>query len=63
MSFAIALRFSFGLPDQALRLEQAVEAAITAGFRTADLIRLREANPCSTTELGDAVIQFLDNAP
>jgi 3-isopropylmalate dehydrogenase len=36
--FAMALRYSFDLGDEADRLEKAVEAVLADGLRTADLL-------------------------
>jgi hypothetical protein len=43
LSFAMALRYSFDLGDEADRLEAAVEAALDAGVRTSDAKRRRRA--------------------
>lgn len=60
LSFAMALRYSFDQGDEATRLEQAVEAVLASGIRTADLMQAGDAAPASTTEMGDAVIAALD---
>jgi 3-isopropylmalate dehydrogenase len=59
LSFALCLRHSFGLAQEALLLEQAVASAIAGGARTADI-----AGPggisISTVAMGDAVLKSLD---
>jgi len=59
LSFAMALRYSFDQGDEATRLEEAVEAVLADGLRTADLIGEEGRSPVSTTEMGDAVIAAL----
>jgi 3-isopropylmalate dehydrogenase len=53
-SFAMCLRYSFGLSAAADRLEASIEAVLTDGLRTADI-----AGPgtkvVSTSEIGDAI--------
>jgi len=60
LSFAMALRYSFDRGDEATRLEQAVEAVLADGLRTADLIGEEGRAPVSTSEMGDAVVAKLD---
>jgi 3-isopropylmalate dehydrogenase len=60
LSFAMALRYSFDQGDEATRLEQAVEAVLADGVRTADLLQADGGQPVSTSEMGDAVIAKLD---
>ena len=60
LSFAMALRYSFNLGDEAARVERAVEKALADGARTADLMPEDGGSPASTTEMGDAVIAALD---
>ena len=57
LSAALMLRFSFGLGDLALRLENAVRQAVTTGTRTADIAF--GSAPVSTREMGQAVIRHL----
>ncbi len=57
LSFAMALKWSFGRPDLEARLNAAVTAALDAGARTADL-----GGRLSTTQMGDAVITALEKA-
>ena len=56
----MALRYSFDAGDEADRLEQAVNAVLADGLRTADLLGAEGATPVSTTEMGDAVLAKLD---
>ena len=54
-SVALLLRHSLGLEDEARAVERAVDAAITAGARTADLSPGAGSKPLSTTEMGARV--------
>jgi 3-isopropylmalate dehydrogenase len=58
LSVAMMLRTSFGLAQEAEAVEQAVEAVLGAGHRTADLAGPGEAT-VSTTEMGDWVVELL----
>ena len=60
LSFAMALRYSFDMGDDASRVEAAVEKVLADGLRTADLMGPEDGTPCSTTEMGDAIIAALD---
>ena len=60
LSFAMALRYSFDLGDEATRVEAAVEKVLADGLRTADLMGPDGGTPVSTTEMGAAVIAALD---
>ena len=59
LSFAMMLRYSFDLADQAALLESAIQAVLGAGLRTADI-----ATPGSTTVstrgMGDAILSELE---
>jgi 3-isopropylmalate dehydrogenase len=57
LSFALCLRYTFGLPQEATRLESAVERAIARGARTADIASDQTA--ISTAAMGDAVLSEL----
>jgi len=57
-SFGMALRYSFGLPDAADRLETAIAEVLAAGLRTAD-IAAEGAPAVSTKEMGDAIAAAL----
>jgi 3-isopropylmalate dehydrogenase len=54
LSFALCLRYSLKQPQEADRLERAVERAITKGARTLDIATADKAT-ISTSEMGDAV--------
>ena len=60
LSFAMALRYSFDLGEEATRVEAAVEKVLADGVRTADLMGPDGGTPVSTTEMGAAVIAALD---
>src|SRR5207248_1549963 len=59
LSFAMLLRYSFALGDEADLLEQAVKRVLADGVRTAD-IATPGTRTVSTTAMGDAVIGALD---
>ncbi len=59
LSFAMALRYSFDLGDEAARLERAVEKVLADGLRTADLMGPEGGVPVSTSAMGDAVLAAL----
>jgi 3-isopropylmalate dehydrogenase len=60
LSFAMALRYSFDLGDEAARVERAVEKVLADGMRTADLMGSEGGTPVSTTQMGDAILAALD---
>ena len=60
LSFAMALRYSFDLGDEAARVERAVEKVLADGLRTADLMGPEGDTAVSTTGMGDAVLAALD---
>ncbi|KPA20435.1 3-isopropylmalate dehydrogenase [Shimia sp. SK013] len=60
LSFAMALRYSFGEGGEADRLEAAVEKVLADGVRTGDLMQADGGTPVSTTEMGDALLAALD---
>jgi 3-isopropylmalate dehydrogenase len=60
LSFAMALRYSFDLGEDATRVEKAVEKVLADGVRTADLMGPEGGTPVSTSQMGDAVIAALD---
>ncbi|WP_415184504.1 3-isopropylmalate dehydrogenase [Phaeovulum sp.] len=62
LSFAMALRYSFDLGDEATRLEKAVEKVLTEGARTADLMGPEGGKPISTSEMGDVIIAALNSS-
>jgi 3-isopropylmalate dehydrogenase len=60
LSFAMALRYSFDLGDEAVRIERAVEQVLADGVRTADLMGPEGGTPVSTREMGAAIIAAMD---
>lgn len=60
LSFAMALRYSFDMGDEATRLENAVEKVLADGLRTADLMGPEGGAAVSTAEMGDAIVAALD---
>ena len=58
LSAAMMLRYTFGLEEQALRVENAVKAVLAQGFRTGDIYE-RGTNKVGTKEMGDAVLAAL----
>lgn len=59
LSFAMCLRYSFGLGDEADRLEGAVASVLDQGIRTGDIM----AEGCAqvgTSGMGDAILAELD---
>jgi len=60
LSFAMALRYSFDLGEDATRIEKAVEKVLADGVRTADLMGPEGGTPVSTSQMGDAIIAALD---
>jgi 3-isopropylmalate dehydrogenase len=60
LSFAMALRYSFDMGEEAARVERAVEQVLADGVRTADLMQAGEGRPATTRQVGDAVLAALD---
>src|SRR5665213_1341861 len=58
-SFAMALRYSFGLNEAAERLEAAIAGVLDAGLRTADIASPGTAS-VSTAQMGDAILVELE---
>jgi len=58
MSFAMMLRYSFDMLEDAAMLERAVEHTLDAGLRTGDIMRDGKTL-VSTTEMGQAVVAEL----
>jgi len=54
-SFAMALRYSFALLDQADLIDQAIAAALAKGLRTAD-IKSEGTTVVGTAQMGDAIV-------
>ncbi|MEM7236394.1 MAG: 3-isopropylmalate dehydrogenase [Pseudomonadota bacterium] len=59
LSFAMALRYSFDLGEDADMLEGAVEDVLAQGFRTADLAGDAATTMVTTSGMGDAVLAAL----
>jgi len=59
LSFAMMLRYSFGLGDDAALVERAVQNVLAAGIRTGDIVG-PGMEAVSTTQMGDAVLAELD---
>ena len=58
LSTAMLLRYSLALPEQADRVEKAVQAVLEQGLRTVD-IHTTGTKKVSTVEMGDAVVEAL----
>ena len=58
LSAALLLRYSLGLETEALAIEHAVESAVDAGVRTADVAQAGQA-PVGTRAAGSEVVQRL----
>jgi 3-isopropylmalate dehydrogenase len=58
-SFAMAMRYSFNLGEEADQLEAAIAAALAKGLRTAD-IKSEGCTIVSTSEMGEAVMRELE---
>jgi len=58
LSFAMMLRYSFDLKNEADKLEAAVKTVLADGLRTADIMQ-PGMKKVSTTEMGDAVVKAL----
>jgi 3-isopropylmalate dehydrogenase len=57
-SFGMALRYSFGLVDEADRLETAISNVLASGLRTKD-IAAPSTNAVGTQDMGDAIVREL----
>lgn len=60
LSFAMALRYSYDLGDEATRIETAIEKVLADGVRTADLMGPEGGTPVTTSGMGDAILAALD---
>jgi len=58
LSVAMLLRYTFGLEEQALRVENAVKKVLAQGYRTGDIYE-RGTSKVGTREMGDAVLAAL----
>ena len=61
LSFAMMLRYSFDLADEADLVEKSVAKALAAGARTAD-IRQPNTASISTRDMGDTILRELEKA-
>ncbi len=59
LSFAMALRYSFDLGDEADRLEKAVQDVLADGYRTGDIMQ-DGMKRVGTVEMGDAILARLN---
>ena len=59
LSAAMLLEYSLGLPEEARLVQDAVEAALAKGFRTADILEDETSPRVGTAGMGDAVIAEL----
>ena len=58
LSFAMMLRYSFNLKDEADRVEKAVAKVLEQGLRTGDIMQ-DGMRKISTSEMGDAIVKAL----
>lgn len=58
LSGAMMLRYTFGDSEAASRVEQAVETALEAGIRTADIFE-KDTRIVSTHEMGDLIARYV----
>ncbi|HEV2301990.1 MAG TPA: 3-isopropylmalate dehydrogenase [Stellaceae bacterium] len=61
LSFAIMLRYSFDMGEEADLVERAVRGALDRGYRTGDIARAPTTG-ISTREMGDAVLREIEKA-
>jgi 3-isopropylmalate dehydrogenase len=59
LSFAMCLRYSFDMDEDAALIEKAVENVLAGGLRTADIMQSGMAK-VSTSVMGDALVRELD---
>lgn len=59
LSFAMALRYSLNLDNEASKIEQAVKDVLSNGIRTPDIMA-EGCREVSTANMGDAIISALD---
>ena len=60
LSFALMLRYSFDMDEDAVRIERAVETVLDKGLRTADIMQPGKTQ-VSTQAMGEAIIEVLDS--
>jgi 3-isopropylmalate dehydrogenase len=61
LSFAMMLRYSFDLPEEADLVEDAVRRTLDAGIRTADIAQ-PGSRRVTTREMGDAILREIEKA-
>jgi 3-isopropylmalate dehydrogenase len=61
LSFAMCLRYSFAMKDEAARLEKAVDAVLADGYRTGDIMQ-PGMTKVGTTAMTDAILKALDKS-
>ena len=61
LSFAMALRYSFDMPEQADAVEKAMQDVLAEGIRTGDIVQ-DGMTPVGTIEMGDAILAKLKAA-
>jgi 3-isopropylmalate dehydrogenase len=61
LSFAMMLRYSFDMAEEASLVENAVRRALASGARTADIMQASTAR-ASTHEMGDTILRELEKA-
>jgi 3-isopropylmalate dehydrogenase len=61
MSFAMLLRYSFDLGEEADRLERAIAKVLDEGYRTADIAG-EGGTRVSTSGMGDVILKELDRS-
>jgi 3-isopropylmalate dehydrogenase len=59
LSFAMMLRYSFAMEENASLIERAVQNVLNSGTRTADIMAPGMAR-CSTSVMGDSILRALD---
>ena len=59
LSLAMAFRYSFALPDNALLIERAVDQVLAEGYRTCDIMQ-PGMNKVGTVGMTDAILKALD---
>lgn len=57
LSCAMMLRYSFGLEEEAVCIENAVSMVLKAGHRTADILGDSKAEPLTTTQMTEKIIE------
>lgn len=60
-SFAMCLRYSFAMIEEATRVENAIAKVLDDGLRTSDIMS-EGAQQVSTVEMGDAILKAYENA-